>query len=330
MKNNRTKFCLALFTCFGLSFAASLQAGGVREEKDVDHVPTGKGHGEYDSNAPKRVGGDTGAGGLAGKTGTSVPQNGIFYHGGPVMGVGTSSPVNVYYIWYGNWSGNTAPAILEPLASNIGGTPRFNINTTYTNGSGTPIANQVVFKGKVSDSYSQGAALTDAKVAAIVSKAISTTSPTPAGKLPLDPNGVYFVLTSKDVTESSGFCTKYCGWHTAGTLARKVVKYAFVGDPSSQCPSACEAQQTSPNGNPGADGMASVIIHELEEATTDPQLNAWYDASGYENSDKCAWTFGGLTQLSSGAYYNVTVGGLPYLIQQNWVNVAPGYCAMSY
>src|SRR5512141_237750 len=59
--------------------------------------------------------------------------NGISYHGGPVM----VSPVNVYYIWYGNWSGNSATSILTDLAGNIGGSPYFNINTTYYNGSNT-------------------------------------------------------------------------------------------------------------------------------------------------------------------------------------------------
>ena len=38
--------------------------------------------------------------------------------------------------------------------------------------------------------------------------------------------------------------------------------------------------------------MASIIAHELEEAATDPDLNAWYDRRGDENADKCAWTFG--------------------------------------
>jgi len=33
----------------------------------------------------------------------SGSANGINYHGGPVM-LGT---VNVYYIWYGDWSGNS-------------------------------------------------------------------------------------------------------------------------------------------------------------------------------------------------------------------------------
>ena len=150
-------------------------------------------------------------------------------------------------------------------------------------------------------------------------------------KLPKDANGVYFVLTSKDVTATSGFGTQYCGWHTYATIASTNIKYAFVGDASLKYPTACEAQSVSPNGNPGADGMASVIIHELEEAATDPNFNAWYDSLGNENSDKCAWTFGVTTTLPSRAKYNVTLGTLKYLIQQNWVNTAPaGFCAIRF
>lgn len=154
-----------------------------------------------------------------------------------------------------------------------------------------------------------------------------------SGALPQDENGVYFVLTSADVTASSGFCTQYCGWHTYSTMSvsntSKVIKYSFVGNPD-RCPSACEAQTISPNGNAGADGMASIIAHELEEAATDPQLNAWYDRRGYENADKCAWTFGLTFQLPNGSYANMNLGGLNFLIQRNWVNASGGYCALSY
>lgn len=31
----------------------------------------------------------------------------------------------------------------------------------------------------------------------------------------------------------------------------------------------------TPNWNAEADGMASIIAHELSEAVTDPELNAW-------------------------------------------------------
>ena len=76
--------------------------------------------------------------------------------------------------------------------------------------------------------------------------------------------------------------------------------------------------------------MASIIAHELEEAITDPDLNAWFDRRGLENADKCAWTFGGTTTLPSGAKYNMTLGSNNYLIQQNWVNASGGYCAKNY
>ena len=76
--------------------------------------------------------------------------------------------------------------------------------------------------------------------------------------------------------------------------------------------------------------MASIIAHELEEAHTDPDLNAWYDNRGYENADKCAWTFGTTSTASNGSKYNMTLGTRQYLIQQNWVNAGSGSCAKSY
>jgi hypothetical protein len=86
----------------------------------------------------------------------------------------------------------------------------------------------------------------------------------------------------------------------------------------------------SPNGNAGVDGMTSVIAHELEEANTDPDLNAWYDGSGAENADKCAWTFGSAqTLLPSGAYYNQTLGLHNYLIQRN-LDASDNKCYVKY
>lgn len=240
--------------------------------------------------------------------------NGIDYHGGPVM-LGTT---NIHYIWYGNWSGNAATTILTDFAQNIGGSPYFNINTTYYNGSNVHVSNSVSFAGSSNDSYSQGTSLSDAQIQAVV----AATNPT-------DTNAVYFVLTSADVTASSGFCTQYCGWHTHATIGGRDIKYSFVGDPT-RCPSSCETQTTGPNGSSGADGMASIIAHELEEAVSDPDLNAWYDRRGYENADKCAWTFGSEYTTSNGATANMKLGTRDYLIQQNWVNASGGFCAKSF
>lgn len=293
------------------AFAAQVLAPGADES---DLVPTGKGWGERAYPAPPRA--RQNAPGQGGKT----SSNGISYHGGPVI-LGTT---NVYYIWYGDWSGNTAPTILSALAGSIGGSPYYNINTTYYNGANTHVSNAVSLTGAVNDSYSQGKALTDAQVQAVVSSAITSNA------LPKDANGVYFVLTSADVNETSGFCTQYCGWHTHASIAGSDIKYSFVGNPD-RCPTACEWQTTSsPNGNPGADGMASIIAHELEEAVTDPDLNAWYDRRGQENADKCAWKFGTTSTAADGSLSNILLGGTPYLIQQNWVNAAGGYCALSY
>lgn len=240
----------------------------------------------------------------------------MVYHGGPVM----SSPINVYYIWYGNWSGNSATGILQDLASNIGGSPYWNINTTYSASTG-PVSTSVTFAGAINNNYSGGKKLTDKAIKTVVSNAIT------GGQLPKDPNGVYFVLTSQDVTATSGFCTQYCGWHTHASISGTDIKYSFVGNPD-RCPASCSMQQ-APNGNAGADGMASIISHELEEAASDPDLNAWYDGSGYENADKCAWTFGTISG-SNGAQYNMTLGNRHFLIQQNWVNAGGGYCDVKY
>jgi hypothetical protein len=252
------------------------------------------------------------------EAGRAKPGSGISYHGGPVILNGTK----VYYIWYGNWGGNTATSILTDLAGNIGGSPYFNINTTYYDGAAQHVSNIVLYGGMTVDNYSHGTSLSDSAIQAVVSSAITSS------RLPKDTNAVYFVLTSADVTASSGFCTQYCGWHTHGTISGSDIKYSFVGNPD-RCPSACEAQTVGPNGNAGADGMASIIAHELEETATDPDLNAWYDSRGAENADKCAWTFG-TEYTANGAKANMRLGNRDYLIQRNWVNASGGYCSLAY
>ncbi|MGH9593901.1 MAG: hypothetical protein ACRD5L_12480, partial [Bryobacteraceae bacterium] len=216
--------------------------------------------------------------------GAVVQGNGINYHNGPVMRDG----VNIYYIWYGDWTkDSTANAILTDYAANAGGSPYFNINTTYGDTVGnvpnTPVA--IKYVSSMSDTGSLGTSLSDSKIWTLVTNALK------GGVFPADPNGVYFVLTAPYVTETSGFLTKYCGWHTYNNYSNTPIKYAFVGNPAAKM-SACAAQSTGPNGDAQADAMVSIVAHELEESATDPQLNAWYDSSGNENADKCAWTFG--------------------------------------
>jgi len=244
----------------------------------------------------------------------------ILYHGGKVMT--SAAGVNVYVIWYGNWAGNTATTIVPEFLSHLGGSAYFNINTTYYDAANNHIPNIVTLAGQTNDNYSQGSKLSDTKVKTIVATAIKNHS------LPKDVNGVYFVLTSKDVNETSGFCTQYCGWHTNGTIQTSDIKYSFVGD-AARCISSCAAQSTSPNNNAGADGMLSVIAHELEEAATDPDpRSGWAFATGNENADQCAWTFGTEYTTANGSKANMNINGHDYLIQQNWIQQAAGKCAL--
>ncbi|MGR9000528.1 MAG: hypothetical protein ACU88J_15985 [Gammaproteobacteria bacterium] len=301
----------------GLLLCASARGAGVNTEGQ-DLVPTGKGRGELPD--PRRNSKELAEfTRRAKRVRLRTNSNGINFNGGPLM-IGTT---NVYYIWYGNWSGNSAETILTDLAQNIGGSPYYNINTTYYDGNKVPVSNSVILAGSTTDSYSIGAALSDANIQSIVSNAITS------NRLPKDSNGVYFVLTSADVNATSGFCTQYCGWHAHGAISGEDIKYSFVGNPD-RCPSSCTAQTVGPNGNAGADGMVSIIAHELEEAVTDPDLNAWYDRRGYENADKCAWKFGATYTTANGSKANMNLNGRDYLIQQNWVNASGGYCALSF
>jgi len=241
----------------------------------------------------------------AGSTGVISPP--ITYHGGAVM----QTP-NVYLIWYGNWnqsngSDNAAgQQILRDFVYGINNSAYFQINTTYTApGASTP-SGSVNHLGEYTVGSPYSNRLSDNGVLTVVSNAINVGNKN--GKLPYDANGVYFVLTSSDVNESSGFCTQYCGWHFWGNTGfGQHVRYSFIGNVA-RCLNSCAIQSTSPNGNAGVDGMASILAHELSETTTDPDGTGWWDRQGQENGDKCAWTFGqNQTRLATGAYYNVTL-----------------------
>ena len=291
-------------------------------------------------------------------TPVSLPDNGITYNGGSVI----LNTVNAYIIWYGDWSyAPTTPALVDNLFSGLSLSPYFNINTTYYQLDGVGIdggpvgyqfnqcgsvvygdgaapdaayplwypsyvSGQVSLVKSISDSYSYGHFLQDPDIWSIMSYHLGN------GDLPIDNNGVYFVLISKDVSEGN-FCSFFCGWHDGMPYGNSYIKYALVGDPTA-CPGNCDiwdrledagadATPTTPNGDFSADSMASIIAHELEEATTDPGLNAWTDYG--ENADKCAWRFG-TTFNSNGAPANQSLGGRDYLIQMNWINADGGYC----
>jgi hypothetical protein len=264
---------------------------------------------------------------------TVVTGNGINYHGGPVL---QGNPVPIYVIWYGNWNGtgsNTAATVslVEHFINSLGNTPYEKINTTYGDTTGN-VSGNVTLGGAIFDTGSQGTKLSNNKLSAIVTRSLSN-------GLPTDPNGVYMVLTSSNVSER-GFCSSFCGFHTRQTINGTDIKWGFVGNPD-RCPSGCEIQTTGPNspatGVGGADGLINVLTHEQEEAITDPDLNAWFDSSGQENADKCNFNFGptqtcnatsvcSAAAKAAGAQFNQTFGGNDWMFQQQWENANGGAC----
>ena len=76
----------------------------------------------------------------------------------------------------------------------------------------------------------------------------------------------------------------------------------------------------TPNGNPDADTEVSPTSHEIMESITDPDTNTgWYDSSGFENGDECAYVFGP-TQGTPGQLYNQVINHHHYLTQEEFSN----------
>ncbi|MFN8621412.1 MAG: hypothetical protein U0869_11765, partial [Chloroflexota bacterium] len=136
-----------------------------------------------------------------------------------------------------------------------------------------------------------------------------------AGRITIPVDGTAYVAVYTDLPRGGA---QYCAWHSTGTFSKPGsstpvrVQFAFFwaldGDPG------CDPADTSGLHSQGLAALANVSGHELAEAITDPRLNAWYDSSGAENADKCAWTF------------NVPLvrfpGGSQWKIQGEWSNAA--------
>lgn len=248
----------------------------------------------------------------------------IFYGGGPIMGGST----NVYVIFYGTWSAKSTN-IINGYLQHLGGSHNYKVNTTYSDTTGTHIKNIVNYNPatqSIKDNYSMGKKLTDAQVQTLISNAISS------GKLPNDQaNGVYFVLTAKDVSESApglgAFCVQYCGYHSPSTsiMTGEIIKYSFVGNPA-RCPSGCDGNvavfgdTTTPNGDVGGDGTISIMFHELSESVSDPFITlsngAWGDEVTGESGDMCNFIYGTTMKAPNGSHFNETINNTKYLIQQ--------------
>jgi hypothetical protein len=140
------------------------------------------------------------------------------------------------------------------------------------------------------------------------------------------PTHEFFMFTGNgigsctDITSTECAFTTYCAYHSWTGSGANVVLYANMpyADTSS---STCDGGQ-HPSGD-DADATINVTSHEHNETITDEEGSAWYDSSGNENGDKCAWNFG-TPQGPSGAEYNQTINGVHYYLQQEWSNASSG------
>jgi hypothetical protein len=111
-------------------------------------------------------------------------------------------------------------------------------------------------------------------------------------------NGYYPVYV--DLPRKGG----YCAYHSWGSCQGVQLQFAFFwkldGD------AGCDPQSNVSGESQGLAALANVSAHELSEARTDPQGTGWYDSSGAENGDKCAWTFNvPSVKLSNGTFWKL-------------------------
>lgn len=214
------------------------------------------------------------------------------YHGGPIL-----PSVTVKAIWWGSsWPGYTGDKILgiDKFYSGVGGTSYDATNAEYSDSSGQQVSSSVTYQGHVIDGSAVPKHISTSAVLAEVCKMVP--SPTT--------NAFYPVY----VDQPRGHAN-YCAYHSWGSCNGKQIEFGFFfkldGD------AGCDPESTVSGQSQGLAALANVTGHELSETQTDPKGNAWYDSSGEENSDKCAWSFGG-------AY--VLFGTTRWKVQGNWSN----------
>ncbi|CAA0830749.1 Protein EXORDIUM-like 3 [Striga hermonthica] len=274
------------------------------------------------------------------------------YHMGPVL----TSEITVHPIWYGAWQNRQKRIIREFIASispsaaskppsvaGWWGTVRL-----YTDQTGANISRSVRLGREKSDRfYSHGRSLTRLDVQSVIRSAVAArTQP-----LPINPGGVYLVLTSGDVYVRD-FCTAACGFHyfTFPSIVGYTLPYAWVGNSARMCPGVCAypfavpeymtgvKPVRAPNSDVGVDGMITVIAHELAELSTNPFINAWYAGrdpiAPVEIADLCEGIYGSggggsytgqLLKGEDGATYNMNGIRRRYLVQWVWDPIL-SYC----
>ncbi len=255
------------------------------------------------------------------------------YHNGPVMH--TNKTYAIYWVpsGYSVASGYTSlvDRYFTDVAADSGKTSNVYYTATQYTDAGGHVAYSSTFGGSVVDTDPLPASgctdtatpvcVSDAQIQAEI-RAVVARQGWVAG-----PSTEFFLFTPRNVGSctSSSSCayTQYCAYHSWIGSGSSVILYA--NQPYAGGNANCDVGQ-HPNGN-DADATLNVVSHEHNETITDQQGNAWYDILGYENGDKCAWTFGAVSG-SSGSEWNQTINGNHYWLQLEYSNADRG-CVQS-
>jgi hypothetical protein len=288
------------------------------------------------------------AGELASSGPTPVAgQANMTYHGGAVLH--SNRTYAIYWLPSGTTVASGYQSVINGFFGNVAAASGQNSNVyavdqQYTDGSGAA-ANSSAFGGSYVDTQTPipndcaseygsvhvSGCVTDADIEAEASRAIAAAGWTPTS------SSIFFVFTPKNVgscfSGSGGTCayTYYCAYHSAFTDSHgRTILYANQPYPDTSGLSglggSCDAGQ-HPNANV-ADATINVASHEHNETITDPFGNAWFDSSGQEIGDKCAWDFGTLAYNQNGGY-NQSIGTGQYFMQMEWSNNVSG-CLQTY
>ncbi|HET9833485.1 MAG TPA: hypothetical protein VFP91_17315 [Vicinamibacterales bacterium] len=156
--------------------------------------------------------------------------------------------------------------------------------------SSVPLSPVLTSLGYFVDNQPAQASISDAKLRSYLASVLDR------GAVPVSTQviyGIYLPPGMKVTLQGGASCRSFCGYHGNFAYNGKDIKYAAF--PYLNC-SACMLSGLSV-----ADMMTIVTSHEIREAVTDPDLNAWYDGAGYEADDKCAWH--NLYQTATGSFW---------------------------
>ncbi|KAJ7973009.1 Protein EXORDIUM-like [Quillaja saponaria] len=218
-------------------------------------------------------------------TTSAIPK----YHGGPLL----TGPrgINIYLIWYGGFFHKDTASITNFFASFNPSNyshpyPEPTVSAwwktfpSYKDKAGNSVSSTVKLVKQVGDAHSLGKNIKRAQIANLIKNKIETNI------FPLDSNGIYLVLTAKDVVVER-LCMGSCGFHDSILVSAKRLVYAHVGNSLQQCPGLCAwPYANSANGPPGqalvapngvdADGMVMNIATVLAGAATNPYKTAYF------------------------------------------------------